>query len=225
MEGFIRTIGITILISLAQISFAQKVLNDATITYSISVQSSDGKTDLAKSLEGATLTIYLKGTHTRSDMVSSLGTESGLYDTRTGKGYILKEYSGQKLMITMDKNNWSQKNQFYQNATFVIDNAEQQINGFRTKKATSTLPDGKSFVVNFTPDFVTANKQYNNSFAKLPGLPVQYEITSGNLMFTYKLVKIDQEIVSATKFEVPKSGYRVMTYDENQQLKKGENKR
>ena len=83
-------------------------------------------------------------------MVSSLGTESNLFDSKTGKGTILKEYSGQKLMITLTRENWAQKNQYFHNMKFSIDNAEQVISGFKCKKATTSLDDGKTFVVYFT---------------------------------------------------------------------------
>ncbi len=224
MEIIKRSIAVVTLLFVFFNSFAQKILNDATLTYTISVQSTDGKTDLAKSLEGAVLTVYIKGMQSRTEMKSSLGMESTLFDNRSGKGAILKEYSGQKLMITMDRTNWNQKNNFYQSVNFKIDNSTQTMGSYTTKKATGSLPDGKMFTVNFTTDLIPGNKQYNNAFTQLQGLPVQYEILSGNLKFIYTLVKVDQELIPSSKFELPKSGYRIMSYDENQQLKKGDNK-
>jgi len=202
-------------------AFAQKAATEATLNYSITIQSTGDKQAISKSLDGATLSIYIKGTESRSDMVSSLGTESNLYDSKTGKGFILKEYSGQKLMITLSKENWAQKNQYFQNMKFSIDNAEQTIAGFKCKKATAVLDNGRNFVVYFLPDATTANKEYNNAFKQLPGIPVQYELESGKLKFTYTLSAISYDAIPAAKFDVPKSGFRVMTYDENQQLKKG----
>jgi len=201
--------------------FAQKTVNEATLSYNISIESVNDKPALSKSLDGATLSIYIKGTESRSDMVSSLGTESNLYNSKEAKGYILKEYSGQKLMITLTKENWAQKNQYFQNMKFNIDNNEQTIAGFKCRKATASLDDGKTFVVYFMPDIVTANKEYNNAFKQLPGIPVKYELQSGKLKFTYTLTNISYDNIPVNKFDVPKSGFRVMTYDENQQLKKG----
>ncbi len=203
------------------VSIAQKAVNETTLSYNISIESVNDKPSLSKSLDGATLNIYIKGTDSRSDMTSSLGTESTLYDTKDGKGYILKEYSGQKLMITLTKENWAQKNQYFQNMKFSIDNAEQTIAGFICRKATANLDDGKTFVVYFLPAISTVNKEYNNAFRQLPGIPVKYELQSGKLKFTYTLTNINYDNIPANKFDIPKSGFRVMTYDENQQLKKG----
>lgn len=202
-------------------SFAQKTVSEATLSYNISIESINDKPSLSKSLDGALLSLYIKGTDSRSDMVSSLGTESNLYDTKTGKGYILKEYSGQKLMIILNKENWTQKNQYFQNMKFSIDNTEQVISGFKCKKATAAIEGGKTFIVYYTADIATANKEYNNAFKNLPGIPVQYETESGKLKFKYTLTGISYDNIPDNKFVIPKSGFRVMTYDENQQLKKG----
>lgn len=203
-------------------AIAQKVVNEATINYSISTESTNDKAAMAKSLEGATLTVYLKGTQSRTDMVSAMGTESNLYDSKTGIGTILKQYSGQKLMITLNSSNWSQKNKAYQNMKFTIDNTEQTIAGIKCKKATGQSPDGNTLVIFFAPDIILGNKQYDNAFTQLPGLPVQFELQSGKLKFKYLLNNISYEPVPAAKFEIPKTGFRVMTYEETQQLKKGD---
>lgn len=199
---------------------AQKQVNEVTLNYKISIESS-GKTQVGSNLDGASYTVYIKGGESRSEMLSSLGAESNLYDSKSGKGFILKEYSGQKLMITLTRDNWAQKNQYFQSMNFTIDNVEQTIAGFKCKKATAKTNDGKTVVVYYMPDITTANKDYNNAFKQLPGIPVQYELESGKLKFTYTLTGISYDPVSESKFDVPKSGFRVMTYDENQQLKKG----
>lgn len=203
---------------------AQRSYNEITLAYDISVSSTSEKTELAKSLEGAKLTVMIKGTQTRSDMVSPVGSESSLYDTRSGKGFILKEYSGQKLLITLNKENWKQKNQYYHNLNFSIDADVENLAGYSVKKATALLPNGKNFVVYFTPDLIVTNNQYNNSFDQLPGVPVQFELESGNLIFRYRLNAVSTEPIASSRFELPKNGYRMMTYEDNQQLKKGENR-
>jgi GLPGLI family protein len=109
----------------------------------------------------------------------------------------------------------------YENLTFSISDEAVNIGEYKCRKATAPLPDGKLFTVYFDPGIQISNKKYNNAFAKLPGLPVQYELQSGNLNFKYTLINIDYDAVPQSKFEAPKTGYRVMTYEENQQLKKG----
>ena len=204
-----------------QVSYAQKVVNEASLIYNISIVSLNEKGNTAKPLDGATLNLYVRKTDSMSDMISSLGKESNLFDAKTGNGFILKGYSGQKLMITLTRENWKQKNQYFSNLKFSIDNTEHSMAGYTCRKATAKTEEGKDFIVYFLPDFTFANKEYNNAFAQIPGIPVYYELESGKLKFTYTLTGISYDNISPNKFEVPKTGFRVMTYDENQQLKKG----
>lgn len=199
---------------------AQKKLSEGALSYNISITGLNGEP--SPGLSGATLHVYLKPNFSRTDMVSSLGSETNIYDSKSDKGFLLREYSGQKLMITMSKENWNQKNQMYNNLIFKVDEGITEISGQKCKRAVSVLPNGKSLVVYFNPGVDITNKEYSNAFNNLPGLPVQYEMVSGNLSFKYTLNDVSWDPVSNSKFESPKTGYRVMSYDENQQLKKGE---
>ncbi len=204
--------------------FSQKKIDEVTLQYNITVHSTNEKPDIARSLDGALLTVYLKANQSRSEMTSAIGSESNLYDTRTGKGFILKEYSGQKLMITLNKDNWQQKNQYYQNLNFTTAEGEEVIAGFSCKRANALLPNGNTFTVYYTPDLLLTNRNYNNAFVQLNGVPVQFELESGNLKFKYSLAKVSYDAIPSSKFEIPKSGYRLMSFEDNQQLKKGDNK-
>ena len=203
-------------------TFAQKVLADGILNYTISIESTNGEKQVGGSLNGAALTVYLTKDRSRTEMESAAGSETFIYDSRAGKGIILKEYSGQKLMITTSAENWSQKNQVKNNLNFSIDNSIINIGGYNCNKGTAVSSEGKTYTVYFDPSTVVSNKTYNNAFPQLPGLPVQYELKSGNLVFKYTLNKYAAETISPAKFEAPKAGYRIMTYEENQQLKKGD---
>ncbi len=202
--------------------FAQKSLSEVILTYNISIESTKGEKQVAGALNGATLSLYLTKDKSRSEMISTPGTEANVFDNKMGKGFILKEYSGQKLMITITSDNWAQKNLINSKLNFDIENTTVVIAGYNCKKATAVSADGKNYTVYFDPSYTIVNKSYNNAFPQLQGLPVQYELASGNLIFKYMLTKLSNEAVSVSKFEAPKSGFRVMTYEENQQLKKGE---
>jgi GLPGLI family protein len=198
---------------------AQKRLTEGVLQYKISIASSKAGSKI-NDLNDAELAVYIKPTSSRAEMKSSLGTESTVFNNKLNSGYILKEYSGQKLMITMTAANWDQKNKPYEALKFNISNELTTIGGYSCKKATGTMPDGKAFTVYFDPTVVIANTNYNNAFSNLPGLPVQYEIQSGDLSFKYTLTNLSYETVPVAKIDAPKTGFRVMTYEENQQLKK-----
>jgi GLPGLI family protein len=195
----------------------QKTITEGTLVYNMSVETGSGEPKIADMFDGATTTIYLKGSMSRAELLSSLGSEATIHDASTGTGVILKDYSGQKLMITMTAQDWAQNNNKYDGITFENTGETQKIAGFNSKKAIAKLKNGTSFTVFYTTDVSLANKFYDAQFKTLPGMPVQYEMQSGKMKLKFTLASVNYNSVSASKFEIPKSGYRVLTYDETKQ--------
>lgn len=198
-------------------AMAQKVISEGILTYDISIQNSTEKNTAATS---ASLTVYLKGLLSRSDMTSNLGSEKTIYDAKAGTAVILKEYSGQKLMITLTKENWAEKNKKAQGISFTDQAEKKQVLDYECTKAVAKLSDGSTITVFYTKDLALQNKEYDPIFKTLGGVPLQYIVETDKLKFTYTISKIDQVSVPQAKFELPKTGYRVITYDENKQGKK-----
>ena len=207
--------GLAALLFLISISAkSQKVIAEGTLLYSISIQTGSTEPKMADMLDGATTTIYIKGNQSRSELISGLGSEVTIYDSRKGTGVILKDYSGQKLMITLTRDDWDKKNNKYEGITFENTSETLVIAGYTCKKTIARLKDGSSFVVYYTTELEAADKNYDSEFKNLPGLALQYEWQSGKMKFKYTLSKINFDAVPLSKFEIPKSGYRVMTYAE-----------
>jgi GLPGLI family protein len=193
---------------------AQKTFTEGTLVYNMSVETGSGEPKMADMLDGATTTIFLKGTQSRLELVSGLGSEATIYNATSGAGVILKDYSGQKLMITLSPQDWEANNKKYDGIVFENTNENSVISGFNCRKAIAKLKNGSSFTVFYTTDVNPANKSYDAQFTTLPGLPVQYEMQSGKMKFKFTLAKITYDPVPSSKFEIPKSGYRVLTYAE-----------
>jgi GLPGLI family protein len=200
---------------------AQRNVAEATIVYDMVIQTGNGTSKSGDALTGATTTVYVKGNNSRTDMASTLGKETTIYNSKTGNAVILKEFSGQKLMITLTRENWIAKNKMYNNVKFELTGETKTIAGYNTQKAIARMADGKTFEVYYTPELVLTNKEYDLTFSNLPGLAIQYEIESGKMKFQYTLAKINYDPVQVSLFDFPTSGYRTMTYEENQNLKKG----
>ena len=201
-------------------SNGQEVIYDATLSYSVSVNSSMDK-EVSKLFEGATYKVYLKGLMSKTELKTTLGTESSIYDSKENVGVILKEYSNQKLMISMNQNNWNDKNKIFHELQFKEDVEKLNINGALCKKAKAINTKGDIIVVYYNPEVILSNKEYNNSFYSLNGLPVKYEQQLKNgTTYIYSLINIDFDIVSSNKFDIPKSGYRVISYEEASKVEK-----
>lgn len=197
--------------------FSQKVISEGILTYDITLQNIAEKNALVST---ASLVVYLKGFESRTDMVSSLGSEKTIYDSKAGTAVILKEYSGQKLMITLTKENWLEKNRKAQGVTFADQAEKKQLLNYQCTKAVAKLNDGSTITVYYTKDLTIQNKAYEPLFSNLAGVPLEYVVESGKMKFTYTINKIDQSLVPNAKFDLPKTGFRVITYDDNKQGKK-----
>ena len=203
---------------------AQEIINDATLTYSVSVQSAKDS-NKNKLFEGASYKLYLKANISRSDLKTTMGSESTIYDGKEKKGVILKEYSNQKLMILMSESNWIEKNTSSHDLNFNVEDKIYTVNGFQCKKAAATSSKMELITVFFSPSLLLNNNNYNNCFSKLNGLPVKYERElSDGTTYIYFLDNVNYDIVSSSKFEIPKSGYRVMNYEEVKKIEKERNR-
>ena len=209
---------ITSLISSSAL-MGQRKLTEATISYDIVINSSNASPQAADMLDGATSVIYLKGNSSRSEMISSLGTQSTIIDGKTGEVTLLKDYGDQKYMIKMTPENWKESNKKYEGVSFTYAQEFKVIAGYNCQKAIGKLTDGSSFTVYFTKELVPVNKDFQYLNKNLPGLAMQYEASVGKLLVTYTVSNINFNPVPAAKLDLPKSGYRVMTYEESRNAK------
>ncbi len=207
-------IGLLILSFYGLASQAQKTISEGTITYDISIQNKANSGKTSGGLNGAKSILYLKGGLSRTEMISALGNEITIHNGKVGNAVILKEYSGQKLMITMNKDNWEQRNKKFDGINFENTNETKVIEGYSCKKAIATLKDGSIISVYYTPDLTLMNKEYSQAFKNLPGFPMEYEFETAKSKFNYLVSAIDLSPVAASKFDFPKSGYRVTSYDD-----------
>ena len=215
MKKINKLIAITGVLFFSSPLWAQKKMTEATITYDIVVNTNNITPKAADLLDGATSVIYLKGNSSRSEMISSLGTQSTIIDGKTGKVTILKDYGEQKYMINLTPENWKASNKKYDGISFTYENEYKTIAGYNCQKAIGKLPNDSTFIVFFTKDLIPVNKDFQYLNKNLPGLAMQYEATFGNLKVTYTVSSINFKLVPAAKFDLPRMGYRVMTYEES----------
>jgi hypothetical protein len=198
---------------------AQKRVSELTLVYDYSVTIEGGN-----KLEGvgnASHTIYIKGNKSRSEMTNQLFSSTSIYDANTGFGVILKELSGQKLLIRMNPDNWSEKNRMYDGVVFKATGKTKIIAGYNCQEATGVTSAGAQVTVFYTRELVPDNKQYDPLFKTLDGLPLEYDLTNGNVKISYRFSKMSLNPVPASKFDIPGSGYREMNYEESKKMNVG----
>lgn len=194
---------------------AQKKLSEGTISYDIVINTGTDKPKAADFFDGATSTVYLKGPKSRTEMVSSLGTQSTLIDAAKNSITILKEYGQQKYMIQLTPSNWKEVNKKYDEVQFTFSDDSKTVLGYKCSKAIGKLADGTTFTVWYTADLIPENSDFQYVNKSLPGLAMEYESNLGNLKVTYTVSKISLSPVPAAKFDLPKAGFRILSYEES----------
>ncbi len=197
---------------------AQKKVSELSLVYEASITTGSKEPKLADAFDGATTTVYIKGSMSRSEMVSALASFTTIHDATTGSSVILQEVSGQKLLIRMTAENWKDKNKRYEGITFSNTEETKTIAGYKCVKALAKMSDGASFSVFYTKEIIPDNSEYNYQFKNLEGLPLEYELTQGTLTIKNTVSKINLNPIPSSKFDIPKNGYRELNYDESRKL-------
>lgn len=193
---------------------AQRRVSEMSLTYEVEINRTtpDGKlisTDAAQTI------IYLKGPMSRNEMTSGLFTTVTIHDARTGSAVALREISGQKLLIRMTPENWLDRNKKYAALQFTTTSESKTIAGYSCVKAEAQLPDGTLITVYYTPDLLPENKEYDYTFRTLNGLPLEWTVVQGRQTIRFLLNKLNMNPIPVSRFEIPKSGYRELTYEES----------
>ena len=193
----------------------QRVLSEVTLQYAIRIQA-DASKSATKSdgIDQATGTVYVRGSDSRMDLSSALGSESVFHDAKTNMATILKEYSGQKLRIDLTAEDWQHRNRRFDGVSFTLQSEEKTLLGYPCRKATTQLKDGTKITVFYATQLNMLNKEYDPTFKSLPGLPLWYEVASAKMNVVYSATQVDLSPISLNRFEIPRNGYRVMPYRE-----------
>ena len=197
---------------------SQKKLTEGTISYDIVINTGSDKPKNADYLDGTTVANYIKGNKSRSEMVSPLGTLTTIHYPNNSKDsiVILQEFGEQKYMITLTEKDWEEANKKNDGILYTYENGpEKTILGYNCKKAIGKTKDGTIYTVWYTPDLVPENKDFQYETRTLPGLALEYEVNSPDKKVTYTVSKISFSPVPTSKFDLPKTGFRVMTYSES----------
>jgi GLPGLI family protein len=206
---------LTCIVLISFSGYSQKKVGDLTLIYNSTITSAQ---DSNKKIISST-SYYIKGNLSRSEVSSNMFSAVTIYDSKTSSGVLLKEVNGQKLLIRLNEENWNQKNRRFQNLNFVKTNGTKTIAGYFCNQAIASSQDGFEITVFYTRDLIPENKSYDQQFKNLDGLPLEYELNRGNLHIKYTLASINLNPVPASKFDIPTSGYRELSYEESLKMK------
>jgi hypothetical protein len=213
--------GILYLLSAANPLKAQKKVSELTLVYDYSIGLEGNEPKQPTGGDAAIHTVYIKGSKSRSEMTNPLFSSTTFFDATTGGGVILKEVSGQKLLIRLNADNWAEQNSLYDGLVLTDTAGTKEIAGYKCVKAIGRTRSGATITVFYTKDVLPQNREYEPQFKSLEGLPLEYELTNGNVKIRYRVSKISFNPVPVSKFDIPRTGYREMNYEESKKSNMG----
>ena len=181
---------------IAMKALAQKKISDFSIVYYYEISNATAIS--SKPITGSS-SIYVKGNLSRSETGSQSYSSSIIHDATTGSTVILKEVSGQKILIHLTPENWRQINAADEGIIFSNTNETKTIAGYKCIKAVAKTKDGSEYAVYFTSELSVENSDYNPKFKNLAGLALEYEISKGDLKIKYTGIKTQFESCSRIK--------------------------
>ena len=196
-------------------SIAQKRFSEGTIVFTVSTF-----VDGIKIAEDATAVQMTKGGHLRSEISSSIGKTITIFDTREGKGAVIRELGSQKILIPLNRENWAETNANFKNLAYAFSEDSKVLLGFKCSSANAILKDSTVIGVFYTREISTENPEVDSQLGSLPGMALQFSYTKGNTMVVYTATSINFDPVPIQKFDVPNSGYRVLSYEESKKGRK-----
>jgi len=133
MRRFLLPLGLLISV----FGYGQKIFSEGTIVYQVSTSINQQPLNTeVKSVQ------QIKGSHTKVDLISSVGKTTTIFNSREGEGAILQEYGEQKIMIPVTKENIQSRNSKYDQVVFEYLTETKNILQYRCVKAMATLEDG-----------------------------------------------------------------------------------
>lgn len=210
-KGFLS---IALIVSAYSQVFAQeaKVISDCIILYKVSVEDSKADSQFVKAMRGTTKVVYIKGAKSRSDLITPRFKQTTLFDEKSDSTIILRELGNTKYISYLTSTKRTEQNKKYDGIQFNPTTDKKTILGYECKKVVAKLGDGSTYNVYYTTSIIPSNKEYEYQFKDLPGFVLEYEAESedGKTKISYTAAQITLVPVPVARFDIPKSGYRVL---------------
>lgn len=195
-------------------SYSQKRLSEGSIRYEVAMGTAQDSI-----VSKASFIQLLKGSHYRSELSNNLGKTTTIFDMREGNGCLLREYGAQKIMIPMNRNQWERKAEMNKQVLFKLGDEKKEIIGYPCTLASAVMEDSSLVMVFFTKELIPENVGMELQFSQLPGMVLEYRSIKKKSQVTYTAVSINFEPVPVQKFDQPKTGFRVMEFEESKNKK------
>jgi hypothetical protein len=192
---------------------AQKRFSEGTVKYIVETRSGT-----PVRIDSSVYSLMLKGATIRSELKSAIGKTVAFFDAREGSGAVTREFGDQRILIPMERTSWSDLTAEFREMRFEKSDGDSVIFSFPCKRAMGTMKDGSILTIWYTEDILPEITEINFPLANLPGWPLLVEMEKKNAHVFFKVAEINFDPVPVQFFEMPRSGFRILSYRESKQF-------
>jgi GLPGLI family protein len=212
MKTILIILSVSLIFSWKALAQETKIISDCTVNFDVAVQDSRADALDVKAMSGTTKVVYIKGTRSRSDLETPNFKQTMIYDSKTDSTIILRELGNAKYISYLDGNKRREKHKKYDGIKFTKTGEKKTILGYECNKLVGSLTDGSIYDVYYTTAIIPSTTEYEYQFKDLAGFVLEYqaEFEQGKTRVTFTASKISLVPVPAARFDVPKTGYRIL---------------
>ena len=192
---------------------------EGTLTYEITYPGMQIDPAQAGQLP-TSMTIKIKGTKTRQDMVVGVVSQSGISDAATRTQIALIDMMGQKYAIRTTPADLDTAFKKIPAAKIELKSDTKEIAGYVCKKATVTEED-QTFDVWYTEEIGTESNFANPSMREIKGMLMEYESDMNGIKMKMTVKSVKAEKVKDVLFMMP-ADYKELTKEEVKAMFGGE---
>lgn len=186
----------------------QRIVAECTVVYKVESQDAPNSGMRLK----ATKTVYIKSNNARIDLVAPSYSQSTLYNKTTATAAVLRSFGEDKYMTLLNTKQWRGLNAPLDSIQMQITGDSTTILDYSCKQAVLKLKDGNLVTLYFTAAITPSVREYEYMFKDIPGFVLGYEmIDAAGIKTVFRATQINlYNPVSASKFDIPTKGYRVI---------------
>lgn len=166
-----------------------------------------------------TYMMMVKGGNIRTELSGTIGKSTYIYDLREGTGVALREFGGQKIMIPLERNSWSEICSPFSPLQYTAISGDSIVLDYACKKVSSVMTDGSVLTIWLTDEINPELKEVNFPMANLNGFPLVIEMRKETERVVYKAVNLNFDPVPVQNYDIPKSGFRILKFEESKKVK------
>lgn len=191
---------------------AQRIVAECTVEYKVQPDSgwTEKSTDNNQLSFNGIKRVFIKGNDLRTDMESQGFLQSMIYDKSNQLSVILRVIGTNKFITRLEGDDWQQEMKKYDSIQVTYLNAYKTIIGYDCKSLTLKLKDGSEYLIYYTTTIAPSVREFELAFKEVPGFVLQYEVRQHNRKVIFTATRISFSPVSASRFDIPSTGYRVL---------------